>query len=130
MQLYVRLDAAGRPDEADEWLRRDIEAGETSSLWLLASRVEQAGNAVEAAALRQRALEAGEWMVLQPALQQIKQAEGTLAEYDAPAFVAGPSRECVCAAAARLTCACSRWLWRGTSRRIIDLLTVVKGSRG
>ncbi len=89
MQLYMRLDAAGRPDDADEWLRRDIEAGETSSLVVLASRVAQAGNAVEAAALRQRAQETGEYMVLQPAIQHITQAGGTLADFEA--LLRGPA---------------------------------------
>ena len=60
----------------------DIENGETSFLVVLASRVEQAGNALEAAELRQRAREAGEYMVLQPAIQQITQARGTLADFE------------------------------------------------
>ena len=58
-------------------------------LVLLASRVEQAGNAVEAAELRQRAREAGEYMVLQPAIQEITQAGGTLADFEA--LLRGPA---------------------------------------
>jgi hypothetical protein len=89
MQLYTRLVAGGRPNDADEWLRRDIEAGETSSLVVLASRLAQAGKAVEAAALRQRAQEAGEYMVLQPAIQHITLAGGTLADFEA--LLRGPA---------------------------------------
>ena len=45
LRLYQRLDEAGRQVEADSWLRWDIEAGDTSSLWILAGRLERAGRA-------------------------------------------------------------------------------------
>jgi TPR repeat protein len=81
-RLYQRLEEAGRPDEAEAWLRRDIEDGDTSYLVILASRLDQAGHAEEAAELRQRARDAGEWLVLHPAIEEIKQAGGGLEDFE------------------------------------------------
>jgi uncharacterized protein YidB (DUF937 family) len=82
LQLYQRLDEAGKADEAEAWLRRDIEAGNTSFMGILAARLDVAGHAEEAAQLRQRAREAGEYMLLQPAIQEIKQAGGSLEDFE------------------------------------------------
>ena len=81
-RLFQRLDAAGRPDEAEAWLRRDIDAGNTSYTVILAGRLDQAGNAGEAGELRQRAREAGEYLLLQPAIEEIKQAGGSLEDFE------------------------------------------------
>jgi hypothetical protein len=58
LRFFQRLDEADRTEEAEDWLRRDIEAGDTSSLWLLASRLDQSGQAEEANELRQRTRDA------------------------------------------------------------------------
>jgi hypothetical protein len=49
---------------------------------ILAGRLDQAGNAGEAAELRQRAREAGEYLLLQPAIEEIKQAGGSLEDFE------------------------------------------------
>ena len=82
VRLYLRLDEAGRSDEADAWLRRDIDAGETSSLMILAGRLELAGHTGEAAKLRQRARVAGEYLVLQPAIEELRQAGSSLENFE------------------------------------------------
>jgi uncharacterized protein YidB (DUF937 family) len=82
VRLYLRLDEAGRSDEADAWLRRDIDAGETSSLVILAGRLELAGRTGEAAKLRQRAREAGEYLVLQPAIEELRQSGSSLEDFE------------------------------------------------
>jgi hypothetical protein len=81
-RLSQRLDEAGRPDEADAWLRRDIEAGNTSYLVILASRLDKAGHAGEAAELRQRARDAGEFLVLQPAIVDLKETGASLEDFE------------------------------------------------
>jgi predicted Zn-dependent protease len=66
LRLAQRLDETGRPDEAEEWLRRDIEAadGGSSTMWILAGRLDQAGRAEQAEVWRQRARDAGEYFAL------------------------------------------------------------------
>jgi hypothetical protein len=49
---------------------------------ILASRLELAGHIGEAAKLRQRAREAGEYLVLQPAIEQLRQAGGRLENFE------------------------------------------------
>lgn len=81
-RLAQRFEEAGRTNEAELWWRRDIEAGNTSYLWILASRLQQAGRAEEAEVLRQRARDAGEFMALYPAIAEIEQAGGGLDDFE------------------------------------------------
>lgn len=81
-RLFQRLDEAGRADDAVAWLYRDIEAGETRNMWLLAARLEQAGRSYEASLMRQRARDAGEYFALYYAITEIEQAGGGLEEFE------------------------------------------------
>jgi uncharacterized protein YidB (DUF937 family) len=81
-RLAQRFYDTDRPDEAEAMLRQDIEAGNSSSMWILAARLDQADRAEEAKQLRQRARDAGEYFALWFAIRETEEAGGGLDDFE------------------------------------------------
>ncbi|MBB5868302.1 hypothetical protein F4553_001681 [Allocatelliglobosispora scoriae] len=74
MTLVLRLEQAGKDDEAIALLKRNVEAGGTDMLMTLVLRLEKAGRKSEAIAYLQRHVDAGGTDMLMTLVQRLEQA--------------------------------------------------------